>query len=122
MLGKAERPWRIVRDIAFAMLHNMAVPNFIWSCVVSTIVCLGNRTYSRSVGLTGGIPLTLLPSSAQDASKFRVFGCTVAPFAKVPDKLGRKLGEKAFRGVMLGYPHDPSGYRVYNPEIRRITT
>jgi hypothetical protein len=40
-----------------------------------------------------------------DASKFRVFGCAV--FAKVPDKLRRKLGEKAFRGVMVGYgsPH-----------------
>jgi hypothetical protein len=27
MLGKAERPWRTVRNNASAMLHNMAVPN-----------------------------------------------------------------------------------------------
>jgi hypothetical protein len=55
-----------------------------------------------------------------DASRFRVFGCAV--FAKVPDKLRRKVSEKAFRGVMVGYPTDAPGYRVYNPETRRITT
>jgi hypothetical protein len=76
-------------------------------------VYLRNRTYNRSVGLTGGVPLTLLTSSAPDASKFRVFGCKV--FAKVPDKLRRKLSEKAFRGVMVGYPRDAPGYRIYTP-------
>jgi hypothetical protein len=55
-----------------------------------------------------------------DASTFRVFGCAV--FAKVPDKQRRKLSEKAFRGVMVGYPPDAPGYRVYNPDTRRITT
>jgi hypothetical protein len=87
MFDKAERPWRIIRDNAYTMLHSMAVPNFMWSCAVSTVVYMRNRTYSRSVRLTSGVPLTLLTSSAPDASKFRVFGCTV--FAKVPDKLRR---------------------------------
>jgi hypothetical protein len=120
MLGKAERPWRTIRDNASAMLHSMAVPNSIWSCVVSTIVYLRNRTYSRSVGHNGGIPLTLLTSFVPDASKFRVFGCAV--FAKVPDKLRRKLNQNAFRGVMVGYLSDALGYRVCNPETRRITS
>jgi hypothetical protein len=102
------------------MLHSMAVSNSMWSCVVNTVVYLRSLTYIRSVGLTGGIPLTLLTSSAPNASKFRVFGCAV--FAKVPDKLRRKLGDKAFRGVMVGYPPGAPGYRVYNPETRRITT
>jgi hypothetical protein len=120
MLGKSERPLRTIRGNAFAMLHIMAVPNSMWSCVVNTIVFLRSRTYSRSVGLTSGVPLTLLTLSVPAASKFRVFGCDV--FAKVPDKLRRKLGEKAFRGVMVGYPCDAPRYRVYNPETRRITT
>jgi hypothetical protein len=79
---------------------------------------LRNLTYNRFVGLTGSIPLTLLTSSVPDASNFRVFGCAV--FAKVPDKLRRKL--RRFRGVMVGYPTDAPWYRVYNPETRRITT
>jgi transposase InsO family protein len=121
MIGKAERPWRTIRNNESAMLHSMAVPNFMWSCVVSTVLYLRNRTYTRSVGLTGGVPLTLLTSSPPDASKFiRVFGCTV--FAKVPDKLRRKLSEKAFRGVMVGYPPNAPGYLKYNPETHRITT
>jgi hypothetical protein len=101
------------------MLHNMIVPNSMWSCAASNVVYLRNRTYNRSVGLTGGITLTLITSSVPDASKFRVFGWDV--FAKVPDKLRWKLGEEAFRGVMVGYPLDAPGYRVYNPETSRIT-
>jgi hypothetical protein len=73
-----------------------------------------------SVGVSCDVLLTLLTSQEPDASKFRVFGCTV--FAKVPDKLRRKLGEKAFRGIMDGYPHDAPGYRIYNLVTRRITT
>jgi hypothetical protein len=102
ILGKAERPWRTIRDNASAMLHIMAVPNYMWLCGVSSADFLRNRTYNRSVGLTGGVPLTLLTASVLDASKFRVFRCVV--FAKVLGKLPRKLGEKAFRGVMVGYP------------------
>jgi hypothetical protein len=83
-------------------------------------VYLRNRTYSRVVGLSGGVPLTMLTSTPPDASKSRVFGCIV--FAKVPDKLHRKLGEKAFRCFMVGYPHDAPGYRIYNSATRRITT
>ena len=120
MLGEAERPLRTIRDNASAMLHSMPVPNSMWPCAVNTVLYLRNRTYRRSIGPTGGIPLTLLTSSVPDASKFRVFGCAV--FAKVPDKLRRKLSEKAFRGVLVGYPIDAPGYRVYNPETRRITT
>jgi hypothetical protein len=91
-----------------------------WSCDVSKVVYLRNRTYNLPVGLTGGVPLTLLTSSAPNDSKFRIFGCTV--FVKVPDKLRREFGEKAFRGVMVGYPPDAPWYRIYNPETRRITT
>jgi hypothetical protein len=62
MLGKAERPWRTSRGSACAMLHSMSVPNSMWSCVVIIVVYLRNRTYIRSVGLSGGISLVASPS------------------------------------------------------------
>jgi hypothetical protein len=40
---------------------------------------------------------------------------SLGAFAKVPDVLRRKLGEKTFRGIMVGYPHDAPGYRIYKP-------
>jgi hypothetical protein len=43
-------------------------------------------------------------------------------FAKVHGNLRRKLGMKAFRGVMVGYSYKSPGYRIYNPATRRITT
>jgi hypothetical protein len=66
------------------------------------------------------VPLTLLTGKVPDASTFRVFGCAV--FAKAPNNLRRKLGLKAFRGVMVGYLHHSPRYRMYNPATKRITT
>jgi hypothetical protein len=83
-------------------------------------VHLRNRTFSGVVGLAGGVPITLLTSNAPDRFKFRVFGCTL--FAKVIDKLRRKMGEKAFRGFMVEYPPNALGYRVYSLVTRRIIT
>jgi hypothetical protein len=78
------------------------VLNSIWSCAVSTFVYLRNRTFSRAVGPSGGVPLTLLTVVEPKASKFHVFDCII--FAKIPYELRHKLGEKAFRGVMVCYP------------------
>jgi hypothetical protein len=60
MLRKAERPWRTIQDNAFAMMHNMLVPTAMRSCAVSTLVYFRNLTFSRAVGPSGGVPLTLL--------------------------------------------------------------
>jgi hypothetical protein len=42
MMGKAERPWRTLRDCASSMLHAMSVPNIMWLCAISTVVHLRN--------------------------------------------------------------------------------
>jgi hypothetical protein len=97
MLGKAQRPWRTLRDCVAAMLHTMSVPTSMWSCAMSTAAYLRNRTFSRAVGLTGGVPLTFLTSASHDASVFRVFCC--AAFAKIPDVERRK--PKSFRGAFV---------------------
>jgi hypothetical protein len=90
---------------------------------LSQIPCGRSRSAmlcTRAVGLYGGVPLILLTSTAPDASKFRVFGCTV--FAKVPYMLRCKRDEKVFCGALVGYPLDALGYRVDNRVTRRITT
>jgi hypothetical protein len=120
MLGKAKRPWRTLKDNASPVLHNMSVPNSMCSCAINIVVYLCNRAFGLADGLSGGVPLTLLASHEPNASKFRVFGRIV--FAKVSDKLRCKLGEKAYHGIMIGYPHDAPGYRICNSTARRITT
>jgi hypothetical protein len=92
-------------DDESTMMHNMFVPNSMWSCTVSTVVYLRNRTFSRAVEPSGGVPLTLLTYVKPNAPRFLVFELIV--FAKIPDKLRRKLGEKAFRGLMVGYTMVP---------------
>jgi hypothetical protein len=121
MLGKAERPWRIIiRDNASALIHCMYIFNSMWRCAVSIVIYLCNHTFSRAVGPSGGVPVTLLALVEPNAYKFRVFGYTF--FAKVPNKLHRKLGEKASRGVMVGYLSHAPMDRVDSPVTRRTTT
>jgi hypothetical protein len=114
MLGKAERLWGTLRDYASSMLHAMCVP---------TSMCRVRSTplYTYATAPSAELSaLTLLTGTVHDASTFRVFGCVV--FATVLDNLIRKLGLKAFLGVMVGYSQNSPGYRVYNPATRRITT
>jgi hypothetical protein len=54
ILGKAERPWRPLRDCDSSMLHAMFFPNRLWSCAISTVVHLRNRTSNRTVGPAWG--------------------------------------------------------------------
>jgi transposase InsO family protein len=49
MLGKAERPWRTIRDNASAILHRMVVPNSMWSCAVNIVVYLRNVVTTNCV-------------------------------------------------------------------------
>jgi hypothetical protein len=74
------------------MLHAMFVPNNMWSCAVSTVVHMSNRTFNTFANPYGGVPITLLTYAVPDASTFRVFGCAV--FTKVPDNLKRNLDLK----------------------------
>jgi hypothetical protein len=63
-----------------------------WSCAMSTAVYLRNRTFSRAVARTGGVPLTLPTSASPEASVFRVFSC--AAFAEVLNAQRNKLDNK----------------------------
>jgi hypothetical protein len=74
----------------------MSVPNSMWSCAISTVVYLRNRMFSRAVGASGGVPLTLLTSQEPNASK-------------VPGKLRRKLGEKRFAASWMVTHLTPRG-------------
>jgi hypothetical protein len=107
---KAKRTWRTIRDNVFAMMHIVPVLSSMCSCAISTVVYLRNRTISRAAGPSRGVPLTLMTSGTQGATTLRVFGCIA--FLKVPDKLRRKLGEKAFRGIMVGYPSNHGGLPI----------
>jgi hypothetical protein len=120
MLGKAESPWRTLRDRAFAMMHTMSAPSTTWSCAISKIAFLENRIFSRAVGRVGGVPLTLRTGVVPDASAFIVFGFDA--FSKIPDNQRNKLNLKSFRGVFVGYPLKSLGYHNNSPTTRLITT
>jgi hypothetical protein len=102
------------------MMHAMSVPNRRWSCVVGTVVYLRNKHFSKAVGVTGGVPITVIMRFEPEASSFRIFGCNVS--AKVPETLRRKMGMKALRGVIVGDSPNFLGFRVYNPTTRHKTT
>ena len=52
-------------------------------------------------------------------SHLRVLGCKA--YAHVPKDEHRKLNSKARKCILVGYGEDTKGYRLYNPNKRRIT-
>jgi hypothetical protein len=78
MLGKAERPWRRLRHCASSVQHAMFVPNSMWSCAISTVVHMRNRTFSGAVGrYVGLLPL----SSRVSFPMFKLSECLGAWFS-----------------------------------------
>ena len=48
----------------------------------------------------------------------RVFGCTA--YSHIPKDERHKLDDKALRCIFLGYSTNGKGYRLYNPNRRKI--
>lgn len=47
-----------------------------------------------------------------------MFGCVA--YAHVPDVLRKKLDDKAKKYIFIGYSHETKGYKLYNPETKKV--
>jgi hypothetical protein len=58
MLGKAERPWRTIRECEFSKSFTIPVSTSMWSSGMRTTMYLCKCTFSRTFGTCGGVLLT----------------------------------------------------------------
>lgn len=105
--GAAERLNRTLFDRTRAMLEDAHLPKDLWAEAASTANYIRNRSPTSSRPKT---PWELFYGKKPDVAHMRTFGSVA--YARVPDKLRKKLDPKSLKGVFVGYEPTSKAYRV----------
>jgi transposase InsO family protein len=111
--GVAERKNRAIVGAARSMLHDQALPFYLWAEACSTAVYLQNRSPHRALGRK--TPEEAFTGSRPDVEHLRIFGCLT--FSHVPSEKRTKLDPTAEKGILVGYSEVSKAYRIYIPAL-----
>nr|KYP66486.1 Retrovirus-related Pol polyprotein from transposon TNT 1-94 [Cajanus cajan] len=114
--GIAERMNRTIVEKVRCMLRMAKLPKPFWGEAVQTAVYLINRLPSVPLGFD--IPERVWAGKEVSYSHLKVFGCKA--FMHVPKEQRSKLDDKAIPCVFVGYGNEEFGYKLWDPERKRI--
>jgi hypothetical protein len=93
------------------------VTSSIWAEAVNTTVYMKNR--SPAAGLdSNSTPYEMWTGRKPNVSHLRIFGSPV--MVHIPKEKRRKWDKKAGKMYLVGYSDNIKGYRLYDPESRKI--
>uniref|UniRef100_A0AAV1VDZ4 Polyprotein n=1 Tax=Peronospora matthiolae TaxID=2874970 RepID=A0AAV1VDZ4_9STRA len=114
--GVAERMNRTIMERSRSMLYYKGVPMEWWAQAVSTAVYLINRsTNTHNATVT---PFELGFKVKPTLDHLRVFGSR--GYVHIDEAKRTKLEPKSFRCLLLGYPENVKGYRVYDLDASKV--
>jgi len=114
-LGLAERANRTIFEMTRCLLKQSGLSKQLWA--ETTAVYIINRLPSE--GLNGASPYYQLFSKEAKLNHLRIFGCTA--YVHTHDRQRRKLDDKAWKGILVGYdPHNRRCYRVLDLDNRIV--
>ena len=108
--GVAERLNRVLVEMARTMMRHKDVDQDLWADAIKTAVYIKNRVTSRALPV-GKTPFELWTGNKPDVSHMRVFGSTCWVVLH-KSHIDGKFGDKAAKGVFLGYPDGSKAYKV----------
>jgi hypothetical protein len=114
--GVAERMNRTLNERARAMRLNAGLPNTFWADAVNTYAYLINRGPSVPLGFR--LPEEVWLGREVTHKHLRVFGCDA--YIGVKDFERDKLDHKARKCTFIGYGDEKMGYRLWDPEARKV--
>ena len=114
-LGRQERQWRTLAEAAKAMLLDAGLDKRFWGLAFLTAVHVRNRVWNSG---SQCIPMEVITGTRPSLDHLRVFGCPA--FVHIDSAQRRKLDDKAWEGIMVGYASDSPAWLIYNPRTRRI--
>jgi len=114
--GVAERKNRSLMEMARCMLKAKGLPHKFWVEALMCATHVLNRCPTKA--LKSITPYEAWFDKKPSVDYFRVFGCLA--YAHVPQELRGKLDDKAVKCIFVGYSSQSKGYRLYNPNTRRI--
>lgn len=116
--GVVERKNRTVMNLTRSMLQDRDLPNFLWAEAVATAVYVINRSPTKA--LTNQTPVEAWTGKKPTVSHMKIIGCVA--YGLIPSQLNKKLDNKSEKSIFIGYSSQSSGYRLYNPISKKITT
>jgi len=108
--GVAERLNRVLVEKARTMMRHKDVDQDLWADAIKTAVYIKNRVTSRALPV-GKTPFELWTGNKPNVSHMRVFGSTCWVVLH-KSHIDGKFGDKAAKGVFLGYPDGSKAYKV----------
>lgn len=115
--GLCERLNRTVVEKARCLLFDAGLPKRFWAEAVNTAVYLRNRSIAS--GLNNKTPFEIWTGTKPDVSNLRVFGSKT--MVHIPKERRLKWDKKASQCILVGYPDNVKGYRIYNPNNDSVT-
>ena len=115
--GRIERQWGTLVPMAQSMIRHAGLPKSYWALAMAAAVHIRNRVCSSGAG---GVPYQLVTGRPADLSSMRVFGCPA--YVHVDKSQRRKLDDRAWKGVFVGYAPESPAWLVYNPTTRRVVS
>ncbi|GBP58764.1 Retrovirus-related Pol polyprotein from transposon TNT 1-94 [Eumeta japonica] len=116
--GLCERFNRTIVERARCLLFDAKMEKELWAEAVNTAVYLKNR--SPASGLGQITPIEMWTGCKPDLGHIRVFGSPA--MMHVPKAKRLKWDKKAVKYILVGYSENIKGYRLYNPETKKICT
>ena len=112
---RSERDGITIMIMVRCILIDTGMPKLLWGEICDTTYII-SRSPHRALG--GKSPYSTLYSRNPDLSSLRIIGARA--FVHKETHV-RKLEQKAWEGLMIGYRKDNRSYCIYNPQTRRIT-
>ncbi|KAJ0169549.1 hypothetical protein K1T71_014734 [Dendrolimus kikuchii] len=113
-----ERFNRTIVEKARCLLFDAKLDKNFWAEAVHTAVYLKNR--SLATGLPQRTPYEVWMGRKSDVSHIRLFGSKV--MVHIPKIKRTKWDKKAGKYILVGYSENIKGYRLYNPETKKVIT
>jgi hypothetical protein len=114
--GVAERKNMAITGATRSMLHDQALPLYLWVEVSDAVVYLQNRSPHRVLGKK--IPEEAFIGRRLDVEHIQIFGCLT--YSHVPSDKRTKLDPIAQQGILVGYSEVSKAYRIYIPSQQRV--
>ena len=115
--GVAERLNRTLQEKARSMMVSSGVSGRFWGEAVMCACYLRNRSPSR-VLTEEKTPEQMWSGWKPSVAHLKVFGCKC--YVWIPEKDRKKMDERSWTGMFVGYSTVSKGYRVFNPSNGKV--
>lgn len=114
--GVVERRNRTLLEMTKSVMKAMKVPNYLWGEAVQHSTYILNRVYTRALKLE--TPYEKFKQKKPTVEHIKVFGCLA--YARVDSIDLKKLDDRSRPLIHLGCEPGTKGYRLYNPQTRKV--